>query len=70
MMNVRRTMTEILLKVTNREIENICYEELQRHQKKYKGIVGVRASSCNFAFNKFTLIISSDLFELRLFSFK
>ncbi|RZC35491.1 arginine/serine-rich protein PNISR, partial [Asbolus verrucosus] len=36
MMNVRRTMTEILLKVTNREIETICREELQRHHKKYK----------------------------------
>ncbi|XP_063912930.1 arginine/serine-rich protein PNISR-like isoform X2 [Zophobas morio] len=36
MMNVRRTMTEILLKVTNREIELICREELQRHHKKRK----------------------------------
>ncbi|XP_044262590.1 arginine/serine-rich protein PNISR-like [Tribolium madens] len=36
MMNVRRTMTEILLKVTNREIENICREELQRYHKKHK----------------------------------
>jgi hypothetical protein len=36
MMNVRRTMTEILLKVTTREIESICREELQRHHKKYK----------------------------------
>lgn len=32
-------MTEILLKVTNREIANICKEELQRHLRKTRGIV-------------------------------
>lgn len=32
-------MTEILLKVTNKEIYNVCTEELQRHIKKLKGIV-------------------------------
>lgn len=39
MLKVRRTMTEILLNVTNKEIYNICIEELQRHIKKHKGIV-------------------------------
>ncbi|XP_017772598.1 PREDICTED: arginine/serine-rich protein PNISR [Nicrophorus vespilloides] len=34
MLKVRRTMTEILLKVTNREIQIICREELQRHIRK------------------------------------
>ncbi|KAK9731349.1 Arginine/serine-rich protein PNISR [Popillia japonica] len=36
MLKVRKTMTEILLKVTNREIYTICKEELQRHLKKMK----------------------------------
>lgn len=39
MLKVRRTMTEILLNVTNREIYTICKEELQRHLKRAKGIV-------------------------------
>lgn len=39
MLKVRRTMTEILLNVTNRQIEAICKEELQRYTKKYKGII-------------------------------
>jgi arginine/serine-rich splicing factor 18 len=55
MMNVRRTMTEILLKVTTREIESICREELQRHHKKYKGI-GIRASPCKLT-NKKSLVV-------------
>lgn len=32
-------MTEILLSVTNREIQQICKEELQRYINKNKGIV-------------------------------
>lgn len=43
MLKVRRTMTEILLTVTNREIHQICKEELQRYISKNKGIV---LSSC------------------------
>ncbi|KAJ8985080.1 hypothetical protein NQ317_019764 [Molorchus minor] len=43
MLKVRRTMTEILLNVTNRHIEAICKEEHQRYTKKYKGIVANRA---------------------------
>lgn len=39
MLKVRRTMTEILLNVTNREIQQICKEELQRYFIKNKGIV-------------------------------
>lgn len=39
MLKVRRTMTEILLNVTNREIHQICKEELQRYISKSKGIV-------------------------------
>lgn len=39
MLKVRRTMTEILLNVTNREIQQICKEELQRYITKNKGIV-------------------------------
>lgn len=39
MLKVRRTMTEILLTVTNREIQQICKEELQRYFIKNKGIV-------------------------------
>ncbi|XP_023020972.2 uncharacterized protein isoform X4 [Leptinotarsa decemlineata] len=35
-LKVRRTMTEILLNVTNHQIEAICKEELQRFTKKYK----------------------------------
>lgn len=31
-------MTEILLKVTNREIAQICKEEQQRHVRKLKGL--------------------------------
>lgn len=45
MLKVRRTMTEILLNVTNRHIEAICKEELQRYTKKYKGISGIRRSN-------------------------
>nr|XP_022908314.1 arginine/serine-rich protein PNISR-like isoform X3 [Onthophagus taurus] len=33
---VRRTMTDILLKVTNREIQTICKEELERFERKQK----------------------------------
>ncbi|CAG9823171.1 unnamed protein product [Phaedon cochleariae] len=36
MLKVRRTMTEILLSVTNRHIEAVCREELQRFAKKRK----------------------------------
>ncbi|XP_025832810.1 arginine/serine-rich protein PNISR-like isoform X2 [Agrilus planipennis] len=36
MLKVRRTMTEILLKVTNKQILEICKEELQRHLRKNK----------------------------------
>ncbi|XP_018576691.1 arginine/serine-rich protein PNISR isoform X2 [Anoplophora glabripennis] len=36
MLKVRRMMTEILLNVTNRQIEAICKEEHQRFLKKYK----------------------------------
>ncbi|KAJ8918996.1 hypothetical protein NQ315_016900 [Exocentrus adspersus] len=36
MLKVRRTMTEILLNVTSRQIESICKEEHQRFLKKYK----------------------------------
>lgn len=39
MIKVRRTMTEILLTVTNRQIEVICKEELQRFLKRHKGII-------------------------------
>lgn len=39
MLKVRRTMTEILLNVTNKEIQQICKEELQRYINKNKGIV-------------------------------
>lgn len=38
-MQVRKNMTEILLKVTTAQIEAICREEHQRHVKKLKGIV-------------------------------
>ncbi|XP_065157873.1 arginine/serine-rich protein PNISR isoform X2 [Atheta coriaria] len=38
MLKVRRTMTEILLKVTNREIAQICKEEQQRHVRKLKAV--------------------------------
>nr|CAH7719913.1 unnamed protein product [Callosobruchus chinensis] len=36
MMKVRRTMTEILLKVTNSLIESVCKEERNRYHKKLK----------------------------------
>lgn len=36
---MRKTMTEILLKVTNEQIEQVCKEERQRYIKKRKGIV-------------------------------
>ncbi|XP_031332108.1 arginine/serine-rich protein PNISR-like isoform X2 [Photinus pyralis] len=36
MMKVRRTMTEILLKVTNQEIRAVCKEEFQRQLRKSK----------------------------------
>lgn len=51
MINVRRTMTEILLKVTNREIEAICREELQRYYKKHKGI-GIWTPFCKIKIKK------------------
>ncbi|KAF5303504.1 hypothetical protein FQR65_LT08203 [Abscondita terminalis] len=36
MLKVRRTMTEILLKVTNQEIRAVCKEEFQRMLRKHK----------------------------------
>ncbi|KAK4883296.1 hypothetical protein RN001_006615 [Aquatica leii] len=36
MLKVRRTMTEILLKVTNQEIRAVCKEEFQRILRKHK----------------------------------
>lgn len=38
-------MTEILLTVTNRHIETICKEELQRFLKRHKGILLFRLFS-------------------------
>lgn len=40
-MKVRKTMTEILLKVTNQLIEQTCKEERQRYIKKRRGIVAL-----------------------------
>lgn len=45
MLKVRHTMTEILLSVTNRHIESVCREELQRFMKNQKASQAASAPS-------------------------
>lgn len=56
MLKVRRTMTEILLSVTTREIQQICKEELQRYISKTKGIVISHCGVKHFHYNPFKRI--------------
>lgn len=55
-------MTEILLNVTNRHIETICREELQRFSRKRKGIIKFRFFSVVYR-NK-SLIITANTIRL------
>lgn len=60
-------MTEVLLNVTNRQIEAICKEEHQRFLKKYKGIVAYKAvvvDICKFK-NKIWLVIARLILSAR-----